>query len=1003
MTSDTVARPAPGHPVAAPDYPAPAPERVAEVAEALAAAGLRDFTADTAQRAAYSSDGSLFRIVPTAVVFPADEAEVAAVLSVARVLEVPITSRGAGTTLAGNAIGPGIVLDFSRHMKAVREILPEERAAWVEPGVVHAELQARARAHGLRFGPDPSTHTRCTIGGMIGNNACGPRAMGYGRTVDNVLALRVMLLDGTIVDLNGAADADLFPRLHALVGENLGTIRTELGHFSRQVSGYALENLLPEHGFDLRKAFVGSEGTWGVILAAKMRLVADPAHVTTVVLGYPDMPSAADDVPVLRRFPVTACEGMDRRMVDRLIDTKGPDAVPPMPAGDGWMIVELASDDAAALAAQAEELVAAAAAGDSMILGLGDAEPIWKIRADGAGLVSRTPDGRDAHAGWEDSAVPPERLGDYLRELMALLEEHGLWALPYGHFGDGCLHMRVDFPLDEDGGRQAMRDFMFAAADLVARYGGSVSGEHGDGRARGELLPRMYSPAAIALFAAVKHLFDPRNLLNPGIMVDPDPLDAGIRVALARPGDLLPVRPAGLGYGFAHDQGDFTTAVHRCTGVGKCRADSAATGGVMCPSYQATRDELHSTRGRARVLQEMVSGDLVDTDWRAPEVHEALDLCLSCKACDSECPTGTDMAAYKAEVLHQAYKGRLRPMDHYVLGWLPWLSRVGAPLAPLANLTERLPVLGRLAKKVAGIDARRRIPAFTRTTFTRWFGRRSDGAGRLAAGGSPRFGGTGAAARATDGSGAAGVTQRTREVVLFADTWSNFFAPRVLAAAVRVLLDAGVDVRVIPSTECCGLTWISTGQLDLAKQVMGSAVEALDATCDVPIIGIEPSCTATLRDETGKLLGTSAAARVAARTRTLAEYLLDIGYPVPDLSDLTAVVQPHCHHSAVMGFAADRELLARTGITTRVLGGCCGLAGNFGVVEGHYETSEAVGELALLPAVREAPAEAIVLADGYSCRTQLADLSDRKGVHLAELLAWRLPAPSPENSISEGS
>lgn len=985
----------------APDFPAPQPDRVAEVAAALDRAGVRDVTVDPAQLAAYSSDGSLFRVVPTAVAFPRDEAEVAAVLAVARALAVPVTSRGAGTTLAGNAIGPGIVLDFSRHMNAVREVLPEERAAWVEPGVVHAALQARARAHGLRFGPDPSTHTRCTVGGMIGNNACGPRAMGYGRTVDNVLALRVMLVDGTIVDLDGEDDAAHFPRLHALVGEHLGTIRTELGHFSRQVSGYALENLLPEHGFDLRRAFVGSEGTWGVVLAAKVRLVADPEHVTTVVLGYPDMPAAADDVPVLRSFPVTACEGMDRRMVDRLIETKGPGAVPPMPEGDGWMIIELAADDADTLAEQARALVAASAAGDSMILGLGDSEPIWKIRADGAGLVSRTPDGRDAHAGWEDSAVPPEKLGDYLRDLMALLEEHGLWALPYGHFGDGCLHMRVDFPLDADGGRQVMRDFMVAAADLVARYGGSVSGEHGDGRARSELLPRMYSPAAIALFARVKHLFDPQNLLNPGIMVDPDPLDAGIRIALTRPGDLLPIRPAGFGYGFADDGGDFGTAVHRCTGVGKCRADSAATGGVMCPSYQATRDELHSTRGRARVLQEMVSGDLVDADWRAPEVHEALDLCLSCKACDSECPTGTDMAAYKAEVLHQSYRGRLRPMDHYVLGWLPWLSRAAAPLAPLANLAERLPVLGGLAKRAARIDVRRRIPAFTRTTFGRWFERRADAAGVLSAGeraGGERVGGVPAGAsgageeRSASGTSGTAGRARTREVVLFADTWSNFFAPRVLRDAVRVLLDAGVDVRVIPSTECCGLTWISTGQLDLAKRVMGQAVEALDATGDVPIIGVEPSCTATLRDETGKLLGTAAAARVAARTRTLAEFLLDIGYAVPDLSDLTAVVQPHCHHSAVMGYAADRELLARTGIGTTVLGGCCGLAGNFGVVEGHYETSEAVGELALLPAVRNAPDDAIVLADGYSCRTQIADLSDRRGVHLAELLAWRLPA-----------
>ncbi|WP_349829095.1 FAD-binding and (Fe-S)-binding domain-containing protein [Brevibacterium litoralis] len=982
------------------ETPAPDPHAVEAVRAGLAGAGLRDFTVEVADRGAYSSDGSLFRLVPRAVVFPHDAQEVYAVLGVARRLGVPITSRGAGTTLAGNAIGTGIVLDFSRHMDRVLEILPEEQAAWVEPGVVHATLQRHARPHGLRFGPDPSTNSRCTIGGMIGNNACGPRALGYGRTSDNVLELEVMLPDGQVVLLDGQDDARFFPRLQELIGRHLGTIRTELGTFGRQVSGYGLESLLPENGFDLRRAFAGSEGTWGVILRAKMRLVRDPAHVTTVVLGYPDMPSAADDVPALRDFPVTACEGMERRMLDRLIAQKGPDAVPTLPAGGGWMLVELAGEDADALVAQAEALVAASAAIDSMVMPGDTSAPMWKIRADGAGLVSRTPDGRDCHAGWEDSAVPPERLGDYLRELMALLDEHGMWALPYGHFGDGCLHMRVDFPLDAPDGRARMRAFMFAAADLVARHGGSVSGEHGDGRARGELLARMYSREALALFAEVKALFDPLGIMNPGVIVDPEALDANIRLAVNRPGQLLPVREgrAGPGFGFTEDGGDFGTAVHRCTGVGKCRADSALSGGVMCPSFQATRDEVHSTRGRARVLQEMVTGDLVDTDWRAPEVHEALDLCLSCKACGSECPTGTDMATYKSEVLYQAYKGRKRPNDHYVLGWLPVLSRAAAPVAGLANLVGRLPALAKVAKKAARIDARRSIPTFTSRTFTRWFGReygnRAESAGTA---GSPEGQDASRAVRAqrdrlrrgsNQGASAAGSVRKPAEVVLFADTWSNFFAPRVLRAAVEVLRDSGVDVRVLPGTECCGLTWISTGQLDTARHFLGSAVEALDATGDVPIIGVEPSCTATLRDDATKLLGTAAAERVAGRTRTLAEFLLSVGYEFPDLRGVEAIVQPHCHHSAVMGFAPDAEVLAKSGVTSTVLGGCCGLAGNFGVVEGHYETSVGVADLALLPALREAEEHTVVLADGYSCRTQVDDLGGKKGVHLAELLAW---------------
>ncbi|MYM18862.1 FAD-binding protein [Brevibacterium sp. 5221] len=943
------------------------------VAAELRAAGCAEATADPTVLAAYSSDGSLFRLRPQAVAFPRADAEVAAALQTARRLGVGLVCRGAGTSLAGNAVGTGIILDFSRHLNRILELLPAERAVWVEPGVVHAQLQAAAKPHGLRFGPDPSTNSRCTIGGMIGNNACGPRAMGYGRTVDNIEALDVMLADGTVVRLDGQDDARHFPRLHALVARSLEPIRTEVGTFSRQVSGYGLDWLLPEHGFDLRRAFAGSEGTWGIVLRARMRLVAEPAHLATAVLGYPDMAAAADDVPALRAFPVTACEGLERRMLDRLIEAKGRAAVPDMPEGGGWMVIELAGDSAEELQASARDLVAASHAQDSMVFGGGDptAAAIWKIRADGAGLVSRTPDGRDAHAGWEDSAVPPEHLGDYIRALMELLDRHGLWALPYGHFGDGCLHMRVDFPLDEDGGRQAMRDFMFDAARLVARFGGSVSGEHGDGRARGELLPRMFSPAVIELFAQVKALFDPRDTLNPGIIVAPDALDEDIRTAQVRPGD-MPAGKTGLAFALAGDGGDFATAVHRCTGVGKCRADSAAGGGVMCPSYQATRNEVDSTRGRARVLQEMVRGEDVQRDWRAPEVHEALDLCLSCKACGSECPTGTDMATYKAEVLYQAYRGRLRPADHYLLGWLPVLSRAAAPLAPLVNLVGRVPALAAVAKRAGRIDGRRAIPAFTRRTFTRWF----------------RHAGAAPAGRER---------RRQREVVLFADSWSNFFAPRVLAAAVAVLRDAGVDVRVLPSTECCGLSLISTGQLDGAKRLLGSAVEALDATDAageaVPIIGVEPSCTAVLREDAVALLGTDAARRVAERTKTLAEYLLEIGYRPQDLTGVRAVVQPHCHQSAVMGFAADEELLDRAGVERTVLGGCCGLAGNFGVVEGHYEVSEAVGELALLPAVRAAAPDTVVLADGYSCRTQLHDLSDRRGVHLAELLAWGLEAP----------
>nr|WP_226831406.1 MULTISPECIES: FAD-binding and (Fe-S)-binding domain-containing protein [unclassified Brevibacterium] len=963
----------------------------------LRSAGVRDFSVDDTDRAAYTTDASLFRLVPQAIVFPHDEADVSRTLAISRRLGVPITSRGAGTSIAGNAIGTGIILDFSRHMNEVLSLDPDAQSAWVQAGCIHASLQTQARPHGLRFGPDPSTHTRCTIGGMIGNNACGPRALGYGRTGDNILALVVMLVDGTIVTLDDTDSSEQFPRLHELVAGQLGTIRTSLGTFSRQVSGYGLESLLPENDFDLRRAFAGTEGTWGIVLAAKMRLVKDPTHTAAVVLGFENMVAAAHDAPLLKDFPVAACEGLDSRMLDRVIETKGAEAVPHLPEGGGWLVVELTGEDEAELVDETKRLIRESNALDSAVLGPQAAAEVWAIRADGAGLVSRTPDGRDAHAGWEDSAVPVEHLGDYLRDLMDLLTEHGLWGIPYGHFGDGCLHMRVDFPLDDPDGPEVMRTFMVAATKLVARYGGSVSGEHGDGRARSELLRLIYPPAVLDLFKEVKELFDPQYLLNPGVIVDPDALSESLRLTR------LPLReelPGKLAMAYEGESAGFASAVHRCTGVGKCRADSADTGGVMCPSYQATRDERHSTRGRARVLQEMVSGDLLDSSWQSPEVADALDLCLSCKACGTECPTGTDMSTYKAEVLYQSYKGRLRPMKHYSLGFLPQLARVITPLAPVVNRVSGLPGLTTVAKKLSGIDVRRSIPQFAATTFKKWWST----TGTTPAEVGPR----------NSGAPGAGARAKTREVILFADSWSNHFAPRILAAAVAVLERAGVTVRVIDQTVCCGLPLISTGQLDAAKANLGATISALDATGDVPIIGVEPSCLATLKDDSQKLLADEASARVAARVQTFAQYLLSVGAELPRLDEVEALVQPHCHQSAIFGNAADKELLARTGATAKFLGGCCGLAGNFGVEEGHYETSVAVAEVALLPALRKQEAlhkrtpnavgaggpagtgEAagdgdrtrVVLADGYSCRTQIADLSNAQGVSLPELLAW---------------
>lgn len=939
--------------------------------KALRSARIADVRVDTTSRAAYSSDASLYRVTPQAVACPADHDEVAAVLEVCRGLGVPVTARGAGTSVAGNAVGAGVVLDFSRYMTRVLSVDPETSTAVVQPGVVQAALQAAAAPFGLRFGPDPSTHTRCTIGGMIGNNACGSRTLGYGRTSDNVAALRVLTSTGEDMRLDSVRpggrieqpDSRMLHDLSAVTRSGLATIRTEFARFGRQVSGYSLEHLLPENGFDVTRLLVGSEGTLGVCTEATVRLVREPAHRMLVVLGFGDIAAAGDATPVILTHRPTACEGIDSRIVDVVRARKGDGAVPPLPAGGAWLFIEVVGESHADALDRAQRVGRDCGAMSSLVVeDEAAARALWRIRADGAGLAGRSPAGRPAHAGWEDAAVPPARLGEYLRDFDALMSDFHLTGMPYGHFGDGCIHVRIDLPLDRPGGTAVFRDFLVAAATLVAGYGGSLSGEHGDGRARSELLPLMYSAEALALIAAVKHTFDPDNILNPGVVVDPLPLDADLRVPNAPP------MRRNLALAYRHDGGDFTQAVHRCTGVGKCRADNTATGEVMCPSYQATREEKDSTRGRARVLQEMINGTDIRGGWRSPEVHEALDLCLSCKGCASDCPTGVDMAAYKSEVLHQTYRRRIRPASHYSLGWLPRWAKLASAAPRLANRLIQVPLAGPAALTVAGVDRRRSIPALAPRTLRSWF-------------------------EAQVGGGKHGDGDAGDDVLLFVDTFTNYFAPEVGIAAVRVLQDAGYRPRLTDRQQCCGLTWISTGQLDTARRVLGRTVEALAPSAErgVPVVGLEPSCTAVLRSDAVELVGGSAAERVGAATHTLAELLTARGWQPPSLEGQRVVAQPHCHHHSVMGWSTDAKLLGSAGVELTRLGGCCGLAGNFGVEKGHYEVSVAVAEQQLLPAVRRAEPDTVVLADGFSCRTQLDDLTDRSGVHLAQLLADRLP------------
>ncbi len=984
----------------------------ARLASALGPGGDRCVDASTRRRAEYTTDASNYRVVPQVVAFPRDADDVVALAATCRELGVPLTSRGGGTSVAGNAIGPGVVVDHSRHLGAILELDTEAGTALVQPGVVLDDLQRAAHPSGWRFGPDPSTHSRATLGGMIGNDACGAHALAHGRTTANVLGLEVLDGDGRRWHTDAPPPA-LVAGLRGVAGQHLALLRTRFGTFGRQVSGYSLEDLLPEHsasgtldGVRLARLLTGSEGTLATTLAARVRLVRESPSTAFVVLGYQDMAAAADGTPGLLRHAPLAVEGIDRRLVD-VVRARGR-AVAGLPRGEGWLFVEVGGADEGESTARARAMVADARADGALdgvvVPSAAQARALWRIREDGAGFAGRSPTGAPAWPGWEDAAVPPAALGAYLRDFEALMAGHGIDGLAYGHFGDGCIHVRLDLPLDTPGGPAAARTFLTDAARLVARHGGSLSGEHGDGRARSELLPLMYPAEAITAFEQVKAVFDPRDVLNPGVLVRPAPLDADLRVPEARTAVTIgPRPPAGLQFAYPDDADDLTRAAHRCVGVGKCRADNAASGGVMCPSYLATGDEKDSTRARARLLQEMANGALVTEGWRSEEVLESLDLCLSCKGCAVDCPAGVDMATYKAEFLDHHWAGRLRPRSHYLLGWLPRWSRLAA-LAPRAvNAVLAVPGVAVLARAAGGVDQRRPLPRYAPQTFRGWFARRSPAT---------------AGDRGGPATGAAAVPGQP--VVLWVDTFTEHFDPAVGQAAVRVLEHLGFAVTVTRERVCCGLTWVSTGQLDGAKRQLRASLDALDSAtaaaldraaggtgaagdgADVPIVGLEPSCTALLREDAARLLPDDPRARALhARVRTVAELIAeqrpDWVPPRLDGADgagLAAVVQPHCHQHAVMGFGPDEALMRAAGLAPEVLAGCCGLAGNFGAEQGHYDVSVQVAEHALLPALRRAQAGAAdvpVIADGFSCRTQASDLAGRRPAHLVELLARALP------------
>jgi FAD/FMN-containing dehydrogenase/Fe-S oxidoreductase len=984
----------------------PGPSDPEALVTALRAAVDGEVRFDTGSRATYATDSSNYRQVPMGVVVPRTVDDVVATVAVCRRYGAPVLSRGGGTSLAGQTTNTAVVLDWTKHCTRVLSVDPAARRCVVEPGIGLDELNRELSAYGLMFGPKPSTHRSCAIGGMVGNNSCGASAQAYGKTVDNVHRLEVLTYDGARMWVGPTSDeeyaeivaagdrrAEIYRALRALRDEHLSLVRTRYPDIPRRVSGYNLDSLLPESGFDLARALVGSEGTLVTVLHAELDLVPVPAATAMVVLGYADIATAADAVPHVLEHDPWQLEGMDQVLVqlEESAHLAG-DAIAQLPSGGGWLMVQFAGDsqDDADKKAQALLDDVEDSPHKPTVKTLDDPareQKLVEVREAGLGATAHPTAKHETWEGWEDAAVPPDRLGDYLRDFRTLLDEFGYEkdeTSLYGHFGQGCVHTRIPFELRTAEGIAHYRAFVERAADLVVSYGGSLSGEHGDGQSRGELLPKMFGTEVVDLFRAVKAVFDPDSRMNPGKVVDPNPLDSHLRLGT----DYAHAEPSTY-FSYPQDDHRFGKAALRCVGIGSCRS-TGSDEKVMCPSYMVTREEEHSTRGRARLLFEMVRGEVITDGWRSTEVKDALDLCLACKGCKSDCPVNVDMATYKAEFLAHHYKSRLRPASHYAMGWLPLWAHLAAYAPGLVNAVGHLPGLSRLVKRLGGVAQERDLPVFADQPFTRWWRRRRR--------------------NAPDTSSAEGAAPRG-PVILWPDTFGNAFHPSVPRAAVRVLEDAGFEVRVPAATVCCGLTWISTGQLATARRVLRRTLRVLrdDIRAGVPVVGLEPSCTAVFRSDGPELLaGDEDMRRLSKQTYTLAGLLAEKapGWSPPKV-DAHALVQTHCHQHAVLGRDPDDALLRNAGVDAENLAsGCCGLAGNFGFERGHYEVSRAAGERVLLPRVRDADVRAVVLADGFSCRTQIEQGdTGRTAVHLAELLAAGLDGQQlgdrPERVIAQ--
>ena len=981
----------------------------AALAEALRAEVRGEIRFDRGTRALYATDGSNYRQVPIGVVLPRDTDDVLATVALCREFGAPLLCRGGGTSLAGQCCNVAVILDFSKYMAGILEIDAPRRIARVQPGVVLDTLRAAAEKHHLTFAPDPATHDRCTLGGMIGNNSCGVHSVMAGKTDDNIEQLDILTYDGTRMKVGATSNEDLerifqqggrraeiYTKLQTIASAYGDQVRQRFPNIPRRVSGYNLNHLLPENGFHVARALVGSEGTCVTILEATCRLVESPPERALLVVAYPDIYQCADHVPEIMAHKPIGLEGFDDLLVGytraKGINSEG---LALLPEGGGWLMVEFGASSAQEAESQARGLMQSlghSANPPRLVLYTGKQQikRVWEVRESALGATSHVAGEAMSWEGWEDAAVAPEKLGAYLRDLRRMFAAYGYKGSLYGHFGHGCVHTRINFDLQSKDGIAKFRKFMEEAADLVVGYGGSISGEHGDGQARAELLPKMFGPELVQAFREFKSAWDPEWKMNPGKLIEPYKLDENLRLGA----DYSPWEPK-TNFQFLADHGSLAQATLRCVGVGKCRREE---GGLMCPSYRVTHDEEHSTRGRAHLLWEMTQGQnrshgIIRDGWRSEEVKQSLDLCLACKGCKSDCPVGVDVATYKSEFLSHYYEGRIRPRSAYAFGNIDLWARLASHAPGVANLTTQLPFLRDISKLVAGIPAERDIPAFAPETFKTWFHRTR--ARRFVSG--YRFSDTAGSSQSTAPSGAA------PPVLLWPDTFNNHFLPGTAKAAVEVLEAAGFRVVVPRANLCCGRPLYDHGMLDRAQSLLLQILDELSPEIEagIPIVGLEPSCVAVFRDELLNLFPHDERAQALSRQTFLLSEFLETrakNLPIPRLNR-KAILHGHCHHKSLMKMTAEESVLRRLGIDFQSPApGCCGMAGSFGFERDKYDVSIAIGELELLPAVRQAPPDWLIIADGFSCREQIAQGSPRHALHLAEVLQMALHGDSSSDS-----